>query len=129
MKNKLNSKFNNKNFNYGFIAFFVMVVFCVKFGQSAIRELSNFLECLNIRVSSNGIIELVVPMQTIFNVSQYLSIIAFILSITFISVYITVFFHFVVLYEEKYVSSDTFIECKNYIKEKTTYTVNSRYLC
>lgn len=129
-KKKQNSEFNKQYVSCGLSLFFVVVIVFVKFGQSALYEINTFLESLNIRFSPKGLFESIVPMNMIFDMSQYVSILAFVLKIIFVIVCTLPIFIFVSSYEIDKVSEQKInIVKKNNICEKSSYKVNERFLC
>lgn len=129
-KKKQNSEFNKQYVSCGLSLFFVVVIVFVKFGQSALYEINTFLESLNIRFSPKGLFESIVPMNMIFDMSQYLGIIVFVLKIIFVVVCTLPIFIFVSSDEVDKISEQKITIVKKIIDVKmSSYKVNERFLC
>lgn len=130
LKRKLNSNFNKKFIGCGLSLFFIVSIIFIKFGQTVIYEFNTFLESINIRISPNGLLESIIPIHTIFDISQYVGIIVYIFKIIFVIVCALPLFIFIVAYKIDMDVEQKVSVCKSCnLREKTSYKVNSRFLC
>ena len=127
---KRNTELNKTYIGYGLSLFFVVAIVFIKFGQSAIYEIKTFLESFNIRISPKGFFETIVPINVIFDMSQYVSIIGFVLNIIFVVVCTLPIFIFVIAYKvDNVCEREVTVSNKVCLREKTSYKVNERFRC
>ena len=127
---KKNSKLNNNYIKCGVPIFFVAAIIFVNFGQSAVYELNNILESINIKVCPKGLVYTVLSLRTLFKASDFAGWVMFVFNMVCVGIplFLAFIFQHIDKIDKSIIKADKVV-CKNYTKEKTTYTVNSRILC